>query len=115
MNYFAVHKQSNVILRVIHSAVTPNNTADLEFYPAAKGRVSQYQARLKNDAPIGIYSILPQPVIPDVLPLTPELEQELREYVSKHHRQETVEWMAYKWRVSEQTVSDILVDMDNDE
>lgn len=59
LNYFAVHKQSNVILRVIHSAVTPNNTADLEFYPAAKGRVSQYQARLKNDAPIGIYSILP--------------------------------------------------------
>ncbi|QYX51678.1 hypothetical protein K3F44_19020 [Pseudomonas sp. S07E 245] len=115
MNYHAVSKQSSIILRVIHSAAPPADTDELAFYPAPRNQVNQYLARLNHDAPVSIYSILPPPVIPDVLPLTSKLEEDLREYVANNHRWESVERMAYKWRVSEQTISDMLADTDYEE
>ncbi|MDF3930389.1 hypothetical protein [Pseudomonas putida] len=108
MNYFAAHKASNTIVSVIHSAVTPTETDEIAFYLASKGRVSQYHEELKNHKPVDIYSVLPKPVIPAILPLTAEDEAALREYVTKHCRYETVEKMAFNWRVSEQVVTDIL-------
>lgn len=115
MNYFAVNKQSSFILRVIHATVTPISTGSIAFYPAPKDQVNRHLVILGHGAPVSIYSIQPQPVIPDVLPLTPELEEELREYVAKNHRWESVERIAYKWRVSEQTVSDIRADTERDQ
>jgi hypothetical protein len=49
-----------------------------------------------------------KPKIPDILPMTKEVRGELIEYVSKHRHRETVERMAFVWRVSERTIRDIL-------
>ena len=108
LNYFAVHKQSNTIQRVISSSFTPTNTDDTTFYPATEGRLSQYYARLKFDTPIDIYSIIAKPKIPEILPLTPEGKIALTDYVLKHRQHETTEGMALAWRVSERTIRDIL-------
>jgi len=113
LNYFAAHKASNTVVSVIHSAVTPAETDGVAFCLASKGRVSQYHEELKNHKPIDIYSVLPKPVIQAILPLTPEDKIALREYVTKHCRYETVERMAFNWRVSEQVVKDILANTDN--
>ncbi|WP_143515028.1 MULTISPECIES: hypothetical protein [unclassified Pseudomonas] len=108
MNFFAVHKQSNTIQRVVSSSFTPTNTEETTFYPATDGRLSQYYARLKYDTPIDIYSIIAKPNPPEILPLTPEGKIALRHYVLKHRQHETTEAMASAWRVSERTIRDIL-------
>lgn len=111
MNYFAVHKQSNTIQRVISSSFTPTNTEETTFYPATDGRMSQYYARLNYDTPIDIYSIIAKPKIPEILPLTPDDKVALRDYVLKHRQHETTEGMASAWRVSDRTIRDILSDL----
>lgn len=108
MNYFAVHAQSNIIFNVISSGYVPHNSENITFYPASDGRLNQYYERKKWDTPIDIYSIIPKPKIPNILPLTEEVRVELVEYVSKRRHRETVERMAFVWRVSERTIRDIL-------
>ncbi|EKT4562506.1 hypothetical protein QEM42_003706 [Pseudomonas putida] len=108
MNYFAVHKQSNTIQRVISSSFTPTNTHETTFYPASDGRLNQYYARLEYDTPIDIYSIIAKPKTSEILPLTPEGKTALTDYVLKHRQHETTEGMALAWRVSERTIRDIL-------
>lgn len=110
MNYFAVHKRSNTIQRVIASSFTPTNTEEIVFYPATEGRLNQYYARLKFDTPIDIYSIITKPATQAILPMTPGDKIALREYVLKHHQHEATERMAFVWRVSERAIRDVLSD-----
>lgn len=113
LNYFAVQKKSNTILRVIHSPAMPSNTDGVEFCPAGKSQLTRYLELVKHDEPINIYSVLPRPVIPEILQLKPEEEVALVDYVLKNCRYYTVERMAFDWRVTQQVVTDILAKVGN--
>lgn len=111
MNYFVINVQSNTIVNVITSTKAPTNTETTLFVPATDGRLNQYYERKKWATPIDLYSIIPKPKIPEILPLTTADRASLREYVSKSRHRETVERMAWVWRVSERTVREVLEDL----
>lgn len=108
MNYFVVHAQSNTIDNVITSTYVPTNTETTVFVPATDGRLNQYYERKKWGKPIDLHSIIPKPKIPEILPLTADDRTSLIEHVRQHRHRETVERMAWGWRVSERTVREIL-------
>lgn len=108
MNYFVVNVQSNTIYTVITSSYVPTSTETTSFVPATDGRLNQYYERRKWATPIDLYSIIPKPKIPEILPLTTDDRASLREYVAKYRHRETVERMAWAWRVSERTVREVL-------
>jgi hypothetical protein len=91
----------------------PSNTDDIEFYPAGKSRLTRYLELAEHDEPINIYSVLPRPVVPEILQLTPVEEVALVDYVLKNCRYYTIEQMAFDWRVTQQAVMDILAKVDN--
>jgi hypothetical protein len=111
VNYFAVHVQSNIIYKVIASSSVPTGTETTRFVPASDGRVNQFLERVKWGKPIGLYSIIPKPKTPEILPLTPDDRTSLIDYVLKCRHRETVERMAWAWRVSERTVREVLEDL----
>jgi hypothetical protein len=110
VNYFAVHVQSNTIYKVIASSSVPTDTETTRFVPASDGRVNQFLERVKWDKPVGLYSIIPKPKIPEILPLTVDDRSSLIEYVLKCRHRETVERMAWVCRVSERIVREVLED-----
>jgi hypothetical protein len=111
MNYFVVNVQSNAIYNVITSTQVPISTDTTMFVSATDGRLNQYYERKKWATPVDLYSIIPKPKIPEILPLTSDDRASLSEYVSKRRHQETVERMAWVWRVSERTVREVLEDL----
>ena len=111
MNYFVINVQSNTICNIIASSFVPTSTETVAFVPATDGRLNQYYERLKWTKPIDLYSIIPTPKIPDILPLTADDRASLRAYVAKHRHRETVERMAFVWRVSERTVREVIEDL----
>ncbi len=110
-NYFVVHVQSNVIHNVIASSKIPTSTETTVFIPASDGRINQYLERIKWGKPIDLHSIIPKPKTPNILPLTTDDRIGLRKYVSTHRHTETVERMAWVWRVSERTIREVLEDL----
>ncbi|MNG05328.1 hypothetical protein D3C84_885130 [compost metagenome] len=110
-NYFVVHPQSNTIVNVIASTQIPTNTETTSFVEASDGRLFQYYDRIKWHKPVDLYSIIPKPKIPDILPLSTDDRASLIEYVSKHQHRETIERMAWVWRVSERTIRGVLEDL----
>jgi hypothetical protein len=111
MNYFVVNVQSNTIYNVIASTQAPISTDTTMFVPATDGRLNQYYERKKWGSPIDLYSIIPRLKALEILPLTSDDRASLSEYVSKRRHQETVERMAWVWRVSERTVREVLEDL----
>lgn len=111
MNYFVVDVQTNTICKAIVSSSVPTGTEVTRFVPASDGRVNQYLERVKWGKPIDLYSIIPKPKIPEILPLTADDRTSLIEYVSKRHHQETVDRMAWVWRVSERAIREVLKDL----
>lgn len=108
MNYFVVDLQSNAIYNFIASTKVPTNTEITKFVPASNGRANQYFERAKWGKPIDLYSIIPKPKIPDILALTADDRISLIKYVSTRRHTETVERMAWVWRVSERTIRETL-------
>jgi hypothetical protein len=107
-NYFVVNSQSNTIINVITSSSAPTGTDTTSFVEASYGRLNQYYARIKYGQPIDLYSIIPKPKIPDILPLSTDDRASLIAYVSEYRHRETVERMAWVWRVSERTIRVVL-------
>ena len=107
-NYFVVHIQSNTITNAVTSSGTPTSTDKYKFVEASFGRLNQFYARRQYNQPIDLYSIIPKPVIPEILPLSSIDRESLIAYVSTHRRRETVERMAWVWRVSDRTIRGIL-------
>lgn len=108
MNYFVVNVQSNLIYNVITSTDTPISTETTSFVPASDGRLNQYYERKKWNTPIDLYSIIPKPKIPEILPLSADDRESLRAYVSKRQHRESTAWMAYVHRVSERTIREVI-------
>lgn len=106
-NYFVVHRPSNTITNVVTSSTEPTSTDKCKFVEATDGRLNQYYSRRQYNQPIDLHSIIPNPVIPAIFPLSPGDRESLTSYVSKHSHRETVERMAWVWRVSEKTIRDI--------
>jgi hypothetical protein len=107
-NHFVVHSPSNTIINVVASSAEPTSSDKYNFVEASDGRLNQYYSRRQYNQPIDLHSIIPKPVIPATLPLSPGDRESLIAYVSKHHHRETVERMAWVWRVSDRTIRDAL-------
>jgi hypothetical protein len=110
-NFFVVNTQSNTIISVITSSSIPVGTETTSFVEASYGRLNQYYARIKYGQPIDLYSIIPKPKVPDILPLSSDDRVSLIAYVSKYRHRETTERMAWVWRVSERTIRGVLEDL----
>ena len=107
-NYFVVHVQSNTITNVVTSSTKPTSTDKYKLVEATFGRLNQYYARLQHHQPIDLYSIIPKTVVPNIFPLSPRDRESLLTYVSSHRHSETVERMAWVWRVSDRTIREVL-------
>lgn len=111
MNFFMVHSATNSIERVISSSQRPEDNLKYKFYPASDGRLNLFYER-KRQASAGqfvdLYSVIPKTKVPETIPLSESERAALIEYVYKHKDRETVQRMAFVWRVSERAISRIL-------
>lgn len=109
-NYFAVHRHTNLIEKVISSSSQPSDNEEYKFFPIPGEYLNLYYARLEQASgrQVDIYSTLPKPKIPDSLPLSKQDRIELVEYVRDNCNRLTVDHMAHNWRVSPRTISRIL-------
>ncbi|MCY1300485.1 hypothetical protein D9M69_477040 [compost metagenome] len=110
-NYFLVLRASNAIDRVITSSNSPKDSDKYKFYKASDGYLNLYYER-KRQATSGqfvdIYSVIPKPKLSETMPLSEGDRNALADYVKSNRSKETVQRMAYVWRVSERTIQRLL-------
>lgn len=112
MNYFVLHKASNLITGVISLTCKAKVDERYKLIKATDGQISLFYERQRQAGGIGIcidlYSIIPKPKIPDLLPLSKDLEASLQSYVDIHKKHETPARMAGVWRVSESKIRSLM-------
>lgn len=110
-NFFVIHSASNSIVRVVASAQQPTSTDKYKFVHASDGYLNLFYERQRQAAKgqfVDLYSVLPKPKIPETILISAAEREALIEYVNKNKERETVQRMAWVWRVSEREVNRII-------